>query len=252
MLQKFHLRCGPLQVESIMFRCFAVFLVAGCAQIKAPSRDRPDFSFALLADLGGADGPFDLASRDLVTRDAMSPPRDLADVVDGGGCTPKINEVETSNSTDGGTYEFVELYNPCGSIDLTGWSIVYRSATNVSPRDGNDSSTLYTFGAKMFTHGAYLVYAGAAFTGAKDGALAANMADDGAVGLRDGAAHLVDSVAYGAVDPSHAFIEGTAAPKPPRVAAPGKSISRIPDGHDTDNNAADFTVTTPTPGATNQ
>src|SRR4051812_22256308 len=48
----------------------------------------------------------------------------------GGGCaTPYINEVQTDGA-GGGTDEFIELYNACvNPMLLTGWKLVYRSAT---------------------------------------------------------------------------------------------------------------------------
>ena len=58
---------------------------------------------------------------------------------------------------------------------------------------------------------------------------------------------LVDSVGWGTA--TNALVEGTAATAPPTTAAPGSSIVRLPDGHDSNTNAADFTVTSsPTPG----
>jgi hypothetical protein len=46
--------------------------------------------------------------------------------------------------------------------------------------------------------------------------------------------------------------EAAPAPAPPATAAPGSSSVRLPDGHDTNDNAADFSVSaTPTPGAAN-
>jgi hypothetical protein len=66
----------------------------------------------------------------------------------------------------------------------------------------------------------------------------------GAVALRNASGTIVDSVAYGTVSAGHAFLEGTSAPTPPARS----SIVRTPNGRDTNNNAADFTVTsTPTP-----
>jgi hypothetical protein len=50
----------------------------------------------------------------------------------------------------------------------------------------------------------------------------------------------------------HRLLEGTAAPLPPQEASPGKSISRIPNGSDSNDNGSDFQVTVPTPLAANQ
>jgi hypothetical protein len=69
----------------------------------------------------------------------------------------------------------------------------------------------------------------------------------GGVGVRDGSGALVDSVGYGTA--TNALVEGTAVAAPPA----GSAAARIPDGTDTNNNAADFTVTaTPTPKASNK
>ena len=51
---------------------------------------------------------------------------------------------------------------------------------------------------------------------------------------------LVDGVGWGTA--TNALVEGTAAAAPPATAAPGSSLVRLPDGHDTNANAADFTV----------
>jgi hypothetical protein len=49
------------------------------------------------------------------------------------------------------------------------------------------------------------------------------------------------------------LVEGAPAAAPPATAAPGSSIVRLPDGHDTNANASDFTVTsTATPRAANK
>ena len=71
---------------------------------------------------------------------------------------------------------------------------------------------------------------------------------EGAVGLRDGAGTLVDSIGYGTVDPSSAFIEGTPAIAP----TSSSSAARVPDGVDTNDNGADFKLLSPpSPGAAN-
>jgi hypothetical protein len=61
--------------------------------------------------------------------------------------------------------------------------------------------------------------------------------------LPDGA---VDLLGYGSLTDASLF-EGRPAPS----AVGGKVLARRPDGHDTDDNAADFVVTDPSPGAAN-
>jgi hypothetical protein len=75
-------------------------------------------------------------------------------------------------------------------------------------------------------------------------------ATGGGVALRDSAGAIVDSIGYG--DAVNAFVEGHAASAPPATTAPGSSAVRLPDGHDTNDNAADFSVSaSPTPGSSN-
>src|SRR3954447_14027834 len=112
--------------------------LGGCAQSTRPGDEvLPDLT-AEAGDLSGTlaeDGGADLGV-------------DAAPVVffgDGGSCAPRVNEVQTSISGDS-HWEFVEIYNPCPDLYLDGWTLVYRSATNLAPRDGNDSQTLYSFG----------------------------------------------------------------------------------------------------------
>jgi hypothetical protein len=72
----------------------------------------------------------------------------------------------------------------------------------------------------------------------------------GAVGIRDSNGTLLDGAGWGTA--TNALVEGTAAAAPPSTAPPGSSIVRKPDGHDTNSNAADFSVaSTATPGVTN-
>jgi hypothetical protein len=71
------------------------------------------------------------------------------------------------------------------------------------------------------------------------------------VALRDSAGAIVDSMGYG--DVTNAFVEGRPASAPPATASPGSSAVRLPDGHDTNDNAADFSVSaSPSPGSSNQ
>ena len=75
-------------------------------------------------------------------------------------------------------------------------------------------------------------------------------ATGGGVGLRDAAGNLVDSVGWGTA--TNAFVEGTVAAAPPTTEAPGTSTGRVPDGDDTNDNAADFALDdSPTPKAAN-
>jgi hypothetical protein len=158
----------------------------------------------------------------------------------------RVNEIATGTATAAGD-EFVELANAgTAQADLGGWKLVYRSAT------GSSDTTLGTIPVgTTLPAGAFYLFASTTFTGpAPDVSFSSGLAGaGGAVGLRDPTGALADSVGWGIA--TNALVEAAAAPAPP-ATTPGSSIVRIPDGHDTGNNSADFTTTaTPTPGAAN-
>jgi hypothetical protein len=159
----------------------------------------------------------------------------------------RVNEVATGSAAGAGD-EFVELANTgTGPVDIGGWKLVYRSAT------GSSDAALGTIPAgTVVAAGAFYLLASGAYTGAQpaDVTFASGLAGTGGgVGLRDAAGGLVDSVGWGTA--ANALVEGAPAPAPPSTT-PGSSIVRLPDGHDTGNNATDFTVTsTQTPRAAN-
>lgn len=169
-------------------------------------------------------------------------------------CHAVINEVQSQGASAGD--EWVEIFNPCATaLDLSGYTLVYRSANTVGT---NDTNTLQS-GLGTLAPGDFHLYVGSAYTGATHDGTAWSSGiglaqASGAVGLRNGPATsglLVDAVAYGTVMAGHPFAEGGASA--PALAA-GKSLARGPiDGADTDNGGSDFTVrSTPTPRAANQ
>ncbi|MDQ3876304.1 MAG: lamin tail domain-containing protein [Actinomycetota bacterium] len=166
----------------------------------------------------------------------------------GGGSGLKVNEVMTGTA-EAGTNEFVEIVNPSSSrFDAGGYRVDYRAA------EGTRDIVLATIpaGTTIAARGHYLL-AGSGYAGGAtaDQAFSTGLAaGGGGVALRSPAGDIVDSVGYGSA--SNAFVEGSPAPAVPADATPGKSTARLPDGHDTNNNAADFDVTTPTPRAPNQ
>jgi lamin tail-like protein len=174
----------------------------------------------------------------------------LACAAKAGGRTAvvRINEFMTGTSGFAGD-EFVELVNAgTGTAAVGDWKLVYRSASGAS------DTTLVTIptGVTIPAGGFYLAV-GSAYVGAAEpdnSFLTGLAATGGGLGLRDASGSLVDSVGYGTA--TNAFVETTAASAPPIVAAPGQSDARIPDGHDTNDNAADFSVAAiPTPRASN-
>ena len=161
----------------------------------------------------------------------------------------RVNEFMTG-VTGAATNEFVEIVN-AGSApaDLSGWKLVYRSAT------GSSDTVLDTIpNGTTLAPGAFYLFGGSGYAGppAADQSFSTGLASTaGGVGIRDSEGTLVDSVGWGSTA-ANGLVEGTFAPAPPMTAAPGSSDVREPDGHDTNDNSADFTVATPpTPRATN-
>ncbi|MDQ2983960.1 MAG: lamin tail domain-containing protein [Actinomycetota bacterium] len=160
----------------------------------------------------------------------------------------RINEFATGTST-AATDEFVELVNPGASpADLGGFRLVYRSGA------GTADVVLGTVPAgTTLAPGAFYLFGGSGYAGvrAADQSFTAGLAATaGGLGLRDAEGGLVDSVGYGSA--TNGLVESHAAAAPPTTATPGSSDARVPDGHDTNDNAADFSVmATPTPGGRN-
>jgi 5'-nucleotidase len=238
----------------------AALFVIGCAAASTapPAAGRrdgglvfetEDLSQPMIGDLGAVDlrtsGLADLAG---------APTPDLATPA---VCGIKVNEIVTATLHSGtkvATDEFVEIYNSCTtSQKLAGWSLKYRSSSNNGGATKPDI-TLVADLQKTISPAGYLLWSGAGYTGPSDGALANGLADTGGgVAVIDNNNYIVDSVAYGPVVASHNYLEGSAAPLPPVTAQPGTAIARIPDGADSDDNQADFQLTTKvTPKAANQ
>ena len=159
----------------------------------------------------------------------------------------RVNEVSTGVE-GAATNEFVELVNASQTtVDAGGFRVVYRSAA------GTTDTVLATIPAgTTIGAGARYLLGGSGYAGAIPAAqsfAAALAASGGAVGIRGSDGTLVDSVGYGSA--TNALVEKAPAAAPPATAAPGSSTARIPDGRDTDDNSADFTVTTANPGAAN-
>lgn len=170
-----------------------------------------------------------------------------------------INEVYTNGGSANAvfTHKFVELYNPTDTpISLDGWSLQYRSATGTAAPNGVValSGTVPAKGHFLIqggsngTTGAALptpdLNAGGAFNPAgargtvvlsdQAGALTALPVGSVTTGQAEGVA---DLLGYGT---SNTF--ETAAAGAPSSNSDPKSLTRT-DGVDTDDNAADFTVT---------
>jgi len=154
-----------------------------------------------------------------------------------------------TGSTGAASNEFVEIVNTgTAAADIGGYKLAYRSAAGTSDVRLATVPTGTTLSA-----GGFYLFGGTGYAGTRSpdqSFSAAIAATGGGVALRDATGAIVDSVGYG--DAVNVFVEAHAASAPPASAAPGSSIVRIPDGHDTNDNVADFSVSTsPTPGGTN-
>jgi len=158
-------------------------------------------------------------------------------------CAVKINEVQTGGSS--ALDEFVELYNTCPDkpLDLTGYSLVYRAAA------GTTDFVRVSFTGGGFAQGKpYFVCANSGYAGPADAHYTDGLAEaGGGLALRGPDGNIVESMGWGTA--TNAFIEGEPAPAPQA----GQSIARVPDGRDTGDNSADFTIKSAatTPGAPN-
>jgi lamin tail-like protein/collagen triple helix repeat protein len=166
----------------------------------------------------------------------------------GGTSSVRVNEIMTG-SAGAASNEFVELVNTGSrAADIGGFKLAYRSGS------GSSDVTLATIpaGTSIPAEGFY-IFGGSGYLGsqpANQSFSVALAATGGGVAIRDSGGSIVDSVGWG--DAVNAFVEAHAATAPPATAAPGSSADRIPDGDDTNDNAADFSVSsTPSPGASN-
>ena len=162
----------------------------------------------------------------------------------------KINELGTFTSSP--VRSFVELFNSCsGPVDLGDWTLVYRDTNNnMDPNfpdlPGSDV-VLVRFAQGTIVGPGGFIAAGSLDCVACRARLVGILAPAGAaIGLRMPNGLLIDSVKYGTLNVPNSLGEGSPAPN---VVI---SIGRLPDGADTNNNAADFhLMIIATPGSTN-
>lgn len=172
------------------------------------------------------------------------------DCVSGGGgaADVRINEFMTG-VTGAAANEFVELYNAgTAAADLGGYRLVYRSSSGAS-----DVGLGTIPSGTTLAPGGFYLFGGRDYPGppAADQSFTTGLAaTGGGLALRDPDGAIVDSLGYG--DAVNAFVRGTPAPAPPPAGSPGNSDVRLPDGHNTDDNSVDFTVSaSPSPRAVN-
>lgn len=169
-----------------------------------------------------------------------------------------ISEIQTGEKGNT-TSKFIEIHNLTEErIDISNYTVVYRTAT------GTSNSLVYTApeGTSIPPRGYFLLVSAGyqalhpfqAFNGTITNRTLGNTG--GGIALfpgeppDDGETGRIDAVGYGSAN--NGFVEGTAAPAPGSAAT--QSLERKPpaeSSQDTDNNFADFVVTTqPTPTAT--
>lgn len=166
----------------------------------------------------------------------------------GGSATLKLNEFMTG-TTGSAADEFVEIVNVgTAAADLSGYKLVYRSASGTS-----DVSLATIPSGTTLAAGGFYLFGGSGYAGTPpaDQSFSTGVASTGGgLALRDASGTIVDSLGYG--NAVNAFVRAAPAPAPPTEAPPGNSDVRLPDGHDTGDNAADFSLsTTPTPRSAN-
>ena len=167
-----------------------------------------------------------------------------------------ISEAYVNGGSAGASYlnKFIELYNPTGAaIALSGDTLQYRAPTSTVTPSG---SQVFGLSGSVAAKSHFLIQLPS--NGANGAALpTADLSTGGSInpGAGGGTLYLAAS-ATGVLPTDSAVIDkigyGTSN-SPEGTAAAGNSVvlsyQRSADGADTDNNAADFSVATPTPTA---
>jgi hypothetical protein len=191
--------------------------------------------------VGGSSGSvsvtYDSARQALLTCTAAS-----------GTASVRINEFSIGTTSSLGD-EFVELFNAGpAAADIGGYRLVYRSSTGTA-----DVAVAAIPVGTTLAPGAFYLLGGASYGGstAADLSFSSGLASaGGGLALRNADGAIVDSLGYGTA--TNAFVEGSAATAPPVTPSPGSSAGRSPDGRDTNDNSADFAVSSsPSPRASN-
>ncbi|AGF73378.1 ExeM/NucH family extracellular endonuclease [Corynebacterium halotolerans] len=161
------------------------------------------------------------------------------------GSNVVINEVYGGGGNSGSVYsnDFVELYNPTDEpVSLDGWTVVRYSG------NGNEQSDVAALNGTIQPGAHFLIQAasGNSDTGAlptPDYATDDNVltigASSAAIRVRDAEGNDVDLVGWG----GNSVAEGS----PAQSTSNSTSVQRTTPGVDTDDNAADFTVGSPSP-----
>lgn len=163
-----------------------------------------------------------------------------------------INEIFVNPPGPDTGFEWVEFRNNTGGpIDLSGWRFERATSTTFAAFHTFPAGTTIAAGQHMVVGQAFVTFADQIATGTVDMGNAGSNGD--AVRLVDASGTIVDTVVYGAPN-DDGFVDDTGAvatslaPRP----AEGESLSRVPDGVDTDLSGDDFKRTfNLTPGLSN-
>ena len=174
------------------------------------------------------------ASTALVPTNCTDPPEDDDSDASGSGLGVVINEFRTRGPA-GGNDEFIELRNDSsGSVDISEWEIHgLNNAGGTTKRRTIPSGTVLAAGCH------YLLGNSKAYTGATDTTYGTGITDSGGIALKQTNGTIVDQVG---LSNGSAFQEGT-----PLASFPNGSSdhSYARTSADTNNNASDFSLITP-------
>ncbi len=163
-----------------------------------------------------------------------------------------INEVDYDQpATD--TAEFIELYNSSlNAIDLGGYSIVLVNGNNTTPYD------TIALPSQLLNPGSYFVICGSMnFVPNSNLVLSvpSNIIQNGspdAIAIVDNVSSaIIDVVSYEGSVTGYFETAGMPAGANSDTLVPFTGIGRFPDGHDTNDNSADFHLACITPGTAN-
>lgn len=162
-----------------------------------------------------------------------------------------INEVVYDPpGNDAGCY--IEILGP-PNLNLTGYSLKFYKATGAEYIAPGLALDAYTIGANGFfvvvQDATVVVAAGASSTTSTKADMLNGPDSVQLVHIVGGVPTVIDALGYGNFPMGSMFLgEGTAATLPANSL---KSLSRLPNGSDTNDNSVDFKAGTHTPGAAN-
>jgi len=169
----------------------------------------------------------------------------LSGTTTAGASTLLISQIRAVGPGGAGD-EFVEIYNASlDDVDLTGIKLKY-SSSSIS------NVTFYTFAGGTLHAGCYLLFAGAAYSGASAPDVlysSTGIADTGSVGLVDASLTVLDGVGFSGAPSMAVYVEGTPLTSLTSDAdqgyerKPGRSLG---NWSDTNDNNSDFNFVSPT------